>query len=141
MKRFILLFLSLSLGVSAMAQVGGVQFNAYISGGQNQMNTMPQSQTQAFSVTAYSADAYGNLQSMQIRVAVISSPATSYALGSQDEMRVIAKYVRNGYAGATWQELPTMPRVYQCSAYSQNPMELRYMYKAQVGTQYVYFNL
>lgn len=127
--------------MSAMAQVGGVQFNAYISGGQNQMNTMPQSQTQAFSVTAYSADAYGNLQSMQIRVAVISSPATSYALGSQDEMRVIAKYVRNGYAGATWQELPTMPRVYQCSPYSQNPMELRYMYKAQVGTQYVYFNL
>lgn len=123
-----------------MAQVGGVQFNAYI-GGQSQMNTMPQPQTQAYSVTAYSADAYGNLQSMQIRVAILSSPATSYALGSQEEMRVIARYVRNGYAGAYWQEIPTQPRVYQCSPYSQNPLEMRYMYKAQVGTTYVYFNL
>lgn len=140
MKHIILLLLSLSLGMSAMAQVGGVQFNAY-TGGQNQMNTMPQTQTQAYSVTAYTADAYGNLQSMQLRVALISSPSSMYALGSQDEMRVVARYVRNGYAGATWQELPTQPRVYQCSPYSNNPLELRYMYKAQVGSTYVYFNL
>lgn len=59
---------------------------------------MPQMQTQAFCVTAYSADAFDNLQLMQIRVAIISLPATSYALGSQYEMRVIAKYVRNCYA-------------------------------------------
>ena len=140
MKRLLLLLLSSIICATAFAQVGGVQFSAYI-GGQNQTNTMSQSQTQAYSVTAYSADAYGNLQSMQLRVAVTSSPATTYALGGQNEMRVIARYVRNGYAGAVWQELPTQPRVYQCSPYSNNPLELRYMYKAQVGTSYVYFNL
>ena len=141
MKKSLLTILAIMLfGAYANAQVGGVQFNAYM-GSQNQMNTMPQTQTQAYSVTAYSADAYGNVQSMQIRVAVISTPSSMYALGGQDEMRVIARYVRNGYAGAAWQEIPTQPRVYQCSPYTNNPLELRFMYKAQVGSNYVYFNL
>lgn len=140
MKRILFILFIIAFEATAMAQVGGVQFNAYM-GGQNQATAMPQSQAQTYSVTAYTADAYGNLQSMQIRVAVISSPLTTYALGGQDEMRVIAKYIRNGYAGATWQELPTQPKVYQCSPYSNNPLELRYLYKAQVGASYVYFNL
>lgn len=141
MKKILLTILAIMLfGAYANAQVGGVQFNAYM-GSQNQMNTMPQTQTQAYSVTAYSADAYGNVQSMQIRVAVISSPQSMYALGSQSEMRVIARYSRTGLSGAYWQELPTQPRVYQCSPYSQDPLEMRFMYKAQVGSSYVYFNL
>ena len=137
MKRIIIL-LAMMLSTSAFAQVGGIEFTPYTSG-QSQMNSRSQAQT--YSVTAYQLDYYGNLSSMQIRVAVMSSAQSSYALGSQPEMRVIARYSRTGLSGGRWYELPTMPRVYQCSYYSQDPMEQRFMYKAYIGSNYVYFNL
>lgn len=137
MKR-IMILLAMMLSTSAFAQVGGIEFTPYTSG-QSQMNTRPQAQT--YSVTAYQLDYYGNLSSMQIRVAVMSSSQSTYALGSQPEMRVIARYSRTGYSGGRWYELPTKPMVYQCSAYSQDPMEQRFMYKAYIGSDYVYFNL
>ncbi len=137
MKRLFTL-MALMLSLSAFAQVGGIEFTPYTSG-QSQMNSRPQVQTQ--SVTAYQLDYYGNLSSMQIRVALMNSSQSSYALGSQPEMRVIARYSRTGLSGGRWYELPTMPRVYQCSYYSQDPMEQRFMYKAYIGSNYVYFNL
>lgn len=137
MKR-IMILLAMMLSTSAFAQVGGIEFTPYTSG-QSQMNT--RSQVQTYSVTAYQLDYYGNLSSMQIRVAVYSSTQSTYALGSQPEMRVIARYSRTGYSGGRWYELPTKPMVYQCGAYSQDPMEQRFMYKAYIGSDYVYFNL
>ena len=137
MKRIIIL-LAMMLSTSAFAQVGGIEFTPYTSG-QSQMNSRSQAQT--YSVTAYQLDYYGNLSSMQIRVAVYSSAQSSYALGSQPEMRVVARYSMTGFSGGGWQELATKPRVYQCSYYSQDPMEQRFMYKAYVGSNYVYFNL
>ena len=137
MKR-IMILLAMMLSTSAFAQVGGIEFTPYTSG-QSQMNT--RSQVQTYSVTAYQLDYYGNLSSMQIRVAVMSSSQSTYALGSQPEMRVVSRYSRTGLSGGGWQELPTKPRVYQCSAYSQDPMEQRFMYKAYIGSDYVYFNL
>lgn len=137
MKR-IMILLAMMLSTSAFAQVGGIEFTPYTSG-QSQMNT--RSQVQTYSVTAYQLDYYGNLSSMQIRVAVYSSTQSTYALGSQPEMRVVSRYSRTGLSGGGWQELPTKPRVYQCSAYSQDPMEQRFMYKAYIGSNYVYFNL
>lgn len=138
MKKIVITLLVLCFGINAMAQVGGIEFTPYTSG-QSQMNTRPQAQT--YSVTAYQLDYYGNLSSMQIRVAVYSSTQSTYALGSQPEMRVIARYSRTGYSGGRWYELPTKPMVYQCGAYSQDPMEQRFMYKAYIGSNYVYFNL
>lgn len=138
MKKNVITLLVLCFGINAMAQVGGIEFTPYTSG-QSQMNTRPQAQT--YSVTAYQLDYYGNLSSMQIRVAVYSSTQSTYALGSQPEMRVIARYSRTGYSGGRWYELPTKPMVYQCGAYSQDPMEQRFMYKAYIGSDYVYFNL
>ena len=138
MKKIILSLLVLFLGINALAQVGGIEYTPYTPG-QSQMNTRPQVSTQ--SVTAYCLDYYGNLSSMQIRVAVMNSSQSAYALGSQPEMRVVAVYSRTGLTGGRWQELPTKPMVYQCSYYTQDPMEQRFMYKAYVGADYVYFDL
>jgi len=138
MKKIVITLLVLCFGINAMAQVGGIEYTPYTPG-QSQMNSRSQAQT--YSVTAYQLDYYGNLSSMQIRVAVYSSAQSSYALGSQPEMRVVSRYSRTGLSGGGWQELPTKPRVYQCSAYSQDPMEQRFMYKAYIGSDYVYFNL
>ena len=138
MKRILLLMFSIAFAATAMAQVGGIGYTPYTPG-QSQTNT--RSQAQAYSVTAYQLDYYGNLSSVQIRVAVMNSSQSSYALSSGPEMRVVAIYSRTGLAGGRWQELPTKPMVYQCSYYSQDPMEQRYMYKASIGAGYVYFNM
>lgn len=129
---------SIAFAATAMAQVGGIEYTPYTPG-QSQMNSRPQVQTQ--SVTAYQLDYYGNLSSVQIRVAVMNSSQSSHALSSGPEMRVVAIYSRTGLAGGRWQELPTKPMVYQCSYYSQDPMEQRFMYKASIGAGYVYFNM
>ena len=138
MKKLIISLLVLSFGINAMAQVGGIEYNPYTRG-QSQTNSRPQVSTR--SVTAYQLDYYGNLSSMQIRVSVMNSSQSAYALSSGPEMRVVAVYSRGGYTGGRWQELPTKPMVYQCSYYSQDPMEQRFMYKASIGTGYVYFNM
>ena len=138
MKKLIISLLVLLFGINAMAQVGGIGYTPYTPG-QSQTNT--RSQAQVYSVTAYQLDYYGNLSSVQIRVAVMNSSQSSYALSSGPEMRVVAIYSRTGLAGGRWQELPTKPMVYQCSYYSQDPMEQRFMYKASIGVGYVYFNM
>lgn len=138
MKRILLLMLSIAFAATAMAQVGGIEYTPYTPG-QSQTNT--RSLAQVYSVTAYQLDYYGNLSSVQIRVAVMNSSQSSYALSSGPEMRVVAIYSRTGLAGGRWQELPTKPMVYQCSYYTQDPMEQRFMYKARVGADYVYFDL
>ena len=138
MKRILLLMFSIAFAATAMAQVGGIEYTPYTPG-QSQMNSRSQVQTQ--SVTAYQLDYYGNLSSVQIRVSVVRSSQSSYTLGTQAEMRVVAIYSRTGLAGGRWQELPTKPMVFQCSYYSQDPMEQRFMYKASIGAGYVYFNM
>lgn len=140
-KSFILILFFIVNSIVSLAQVGGVVYNPYIPG-QNRSNNNSQSQSvQAYSVTAYQVDAYGYLQSMQLKVAIENQNTSTYALSTQPNMYVIAQYVRTGYAGAYWAELPTRPIVYQCNAYSNDAMEQRFMYKARVGVGYVYFNL
>ena len=138
MKKLIISLLVISFGINALAQVGGIEYSPYTPG-QSQMDSRSQVQTQ--SVTAYQLDYYGYLSSVQIRVSVVRSSQSSYAIGTQPEMRVVAVYSRTGLAGGRWQELPTKPMVYQCSYYSQDPMEQRFMYKASIGVGYVYFNM
>lgn len=142
MKKICILILSLIVNsIVSLAQVGGIVYNPYIPGQNRSNNNSPSQSVQAFSVTAYQFDAYGNIQSMQLKVAVENQDTPTYALSTQPNMYVIARYVRTGYAGAYWAELPTRPIVYQCNEYSNDALEQRFMYKARVGVGYVYFNL
>ncbi|MBO7604723.1 MAG: hypothetical protein J6S97_09965 [Bacteroidales bacterium] len=154
MKRLLILF-AMMLSTSALAQVGGVEFTPYIprqSQPQNQpqldpwINDTPyilrqspsnaKSNLETQNVSAFKVDVWGNYVTMRIRVEI--GPSSQSAYSSNTNMRVVARYSRQT---GTWDPIATKPIVYKCSYSSAEPMEQRFMYKAYVGTEYVYFDL
>ena len=158
MKHFASFIALMVISITAMAQVGGISYTPYVPRSESYSTpytnshpdpfpipyvyesqpsqSQPQSKPQrpTTSLTAYSVGVYGTLHSTQIRV-VEQSPTSAYSV----DMVVVAKYVTGGATGGYWQELPTDPTVYKCSHYSSDPLEKRFMYKAMIGSGYVYF--
>ena len=78
---------------------------------------------------------YGKVQRMQLRVAVNGDSYNNL------NMRVVAFFNQSSYMGY-WQKLGMPINVSKCfPSISGNDIESQFMYKAFIGTDWVYFNL
>ncbi len=125
MKKLLIVVLLAVCGVSAKAQIIYQSF----TNGQTQ-----QAQVQTVRATAYCVDYYGNLNKLPIKVEIQTKYNLTY-------MYVVEYYQNNGIQGY-WYKIATRPQVSECMpAYTQNPLEKRFMYKVFLNQGWYYFDL
>ena len=141
MKNTLIIVASILLFITAIpskAQVGGISYTPYTYG-QKRVEEKP---TQTQSVTAYTVDSFGNLSKIRLKIGFFETRSPYYSSTpspiTYTEVRVVA-YYSGGLTG--WQSISPLPKVEKCMQYSNNRMEQSFMYKAWVGTDYVYFDM
>lgn len=93
-----------------------------------------QTQIQTVRTTAYYVDYSNDVCKLPIKVEI----QTKY---NQTYIYVVEYYQNNGNQGH-WYKIPMRPKVSECMpAYSQNPLEKRFMYKALLNCGWCYFDL
>ena len=125
----ILFILMILFSIASYAQVGGIQYTPYVSG-----RSSVQKHSSIHSVAAYMVKS-GQLQRIQIRVAI-----NEQSYGNYQDLEVVAYYHKSPL-GSSWQNIAPV-RVQQCipPILGQN-LESQFMYKAWMGTNWLYFDL
>lgn len=126
MKKILIILLLAICGISAKAQI---VYDPFIPG-----QTRQQSQAQTVRTNAYYSDSNGNVYKLPIKVDI----QNRYNMVSI----YVSEYYQNNGAQGYWYKLPSKPKASECmSAYAQNPMEKRFMYKVMINAKYYYFDL
>lgn len=126
MKSYLLFLVLAICGMSAKAQI---VYDPFIPGQTNR-----QAQVQTVRTNAYYSDSNGNVYKLPIKVEI------------QNRYNMVSIYVsecyQNNGAQGYWYKLPSKPKASECMpAYTQNPMEKRFMYKVMINAKYYYFDL
>lgn len=125
MKKSLIILLLAICGISAKAQI---IYDPFIKG-QTQ-----QTQSQTVRTTAYYIDYSNDICKLPIKVEI----QTKY---NQTYFYVVECYYNDGVQGY-WCKIPMRPKVSECMpAYSENPLEKRFMYKALLNCGWCYFDL
>ena len=128
MKKLLIILVLAICGISAKAQI---VYDPFIPG---QTRQQTQAQTQTMRTNAYYSDSYGNIYKLPIKVEI----QNRYNMVSI----YVSEYYQNNGAQGYWYKLPSKPKASECMpAYTQNPMEKRFMYKVMINAKYYYFDL